>query len=107
MWTYPRPSCPDRSFSTNLDNAEIDIRIRRILALRENRNYGPSSIPLRERVVISKVSPLELLPLDLCQFLPFLMFVVFMRRVLGVCTATRGGHIARGCGEAGGQSCRQ
>jgi hypothetical protein len=60
MWTYLGPSCPARSFSTDLDNAEIDIRIRRILALRENRNYGPSSIPLRERIVISKVSPLEL-----------------------------------------------
>jgi hypothetical protein len=24
MWMYPRPDCSDRSFSTELDNTEID-----------------------------------------------------------------------------------
>jgi hypothetical protein len=33
MWMYPGPSCPDRSFSTELDDAEIDTQIWRILAL--------------------------------------------------------------------------
>jgi hypothetical protein len=31
IWIYPGPSCPDRSFSVELGNAEIDVRIGRIL----------------------------------------------------------------------------
>jgi hypothetical protein len=60
MWMYPGPSCLDRSFSAELDNAEIDIRILRILVLRAHRNFGPSPIPLREGDIIPWVSPLDL-----------------------------------------------
>jgi hypothetical protein len=52
MWMYPRPSCPDYSFSVELYNAEIDIRNQRIFALGAHQNSGPSPISLREGVVI-------------------------------------------------------
>jgi hypothetical protein len=90
MWMYPGPSFPDRSFSTKLDNADIDIRVQRILALRAHWNSGPNLIPLREGVIIPWVSPPSWLPLDLCKFLPFLMSDVYMCKVMGVCTATHG-----------------
>jgi hypothetical protein len=60
MWLYPGPNCPYRSFSAELDNAEIDIWIRRILALGAHRNSGSSPIPLREGVVMPWVGLLEL-----------------------------------------------
>jgi hypothetical protein len=60
MWLYPRPSCPDRSFSAELDNFEIDIQIQRILTLGAHQNSDPSPIPLREGIVIPWMSPLEL-----------------------------------------------
>jgi hypothetical protein len=51
MWLYPRPSCPDCSFSAELDDLEIDSWIRRILTLGAHRNSGPSPAPLREGVI--------------------------------------------------------
>jgi hypothetical protein len=33
MWMYPGPSCSNHSFSIELDNAEINTRVQRILAL--------------------------------------------------------------------------
>jgi hypothetical protein len=60
MLMYLGPTCPDDSFSTELDNAKIGIWIRRILALEAHQNSGPSPIPLREAVIIPWVSPLEL-----------------------------------------------
>jgi hypothetical protein len=50
-WVYPGPSCPDRSFSTELDDAEINA----------DQNSGPSLIPLREGVVNPWVSLLKLI----------------------------------------------
>jgi hypothetical protein len=51
MWMYPEPSCPDCSFSAELDNAEINAQIRGILIHGANQNSGPKPVPLRERVV--------------------------------------------------------
>jgi hypothetical protein len=61
MWMYAGTSCPDRSFSIELDEVEIKARILRFLALRAHRNSGPSSIPLREGVISPWVSLLELI----------------------------------------------
>jgi hypothetical protein len=65
MWMIRDPSCPNCSFSAELDNAKINIGIRRFLALGAHRNSSPSPIPLREGVIIPWVSPLELPSLDL------------------------------------------
>jgi hypothetical protein len=61
MWMYPRPSCSDRSFPVELDDAKIDTRIWRLIALGPHRNSDPSPIPLREGVVNPWVSPLKLI----------------------------------------------
>jgi hypothetical protein len=49
MWMYPAPSCPDHSFSAELDDAEINARIWGILVHGANQNPGSSMIPLRGR----------------------------------------------------------
>jgi hypothetical protein len=51
MLMYPGPGCFDCSFSAELDNAEIDTKVRRILALEAHRNTGPSPFPLSEGIV--------------------------------------------------------
>jgi hypothetical protein len=53
MWMYPEPSYPDRPFSTELNNTEINTRIRggRVLAHGADPNFGSDPIPLREGVV--------------------------------------------------------
>jgi hypothetical protein len=61
MWTYLGPSCPDHSFSVELDDTEINTWIRGILVYGVNQNSGPSPIPLREGVVRPWVSLLELI----------------------------------------------
>jgi hypothetical protein len=61
MWTYPGPSCPDRSFSVELDDTEINAQIRGILVHGANQNSDPSPVPLREGVVSPCVSLLELI----------------------------------------------
>jgi hypothetical protein len=76
MWMHPRPSCSNRSISTMLDNAEIYTWVQRILALEAHRNSGPSLIPLGEGVDIRWVIPLELASAQLCQFLPFLLWLL-------------------------------
>jgi hypothetical protein len=48
---YSGPSCPNRSFSIELGDVEIDARIRGILVRGDNQNSGPSPIPLREGVI--------------------------------------------------------
>jgi hypothetical protein len=58
MWMYPGSSCPDRSFSADV---EIDTWIRRTLALRAHRNSGPILIPSREGVVSPWVNLLKLI----------------------------------------------
>jgi hypothetical protein len=42
MWMYPGPSCPDCSFSAELDNAEINAKIQGILVHGANKNPDPS-----------------------------------------------------------------
>jgi hypothetical protein len=71
MWMYPRPSCPNRSISVELDDAKIDTQIQRIHALGADQNSGPSPIPLREGAISPSVSPLKPILVWLCQFLPF------------------------------------
>jgi hypothetical protein len=51
MWMYPAPSCPDRSFSAELDDAEINAWIWGILVHGANQNPGSSMIPLRGGVI--------------------------------------------------------
>jgi hypothetical protein len=48
MWIYPGLSCPDCSFSTELDDMEINAWIRGILVHGFNQNSGPSPVSLRE-----------------------------------------------------------
>jgi hypothetical protein len=60
MWMYPGPSCTDCSFSTELDDTEINAQIRGILVQGVNQNSGPSLVPVREGVVSTSVSLLEL-----------------------------------------------
>jgi hypothetical protein len=62
MWRYLGPSYPDRSFSAELTNAEVDTWVQRILALGVNRHSGSSLVPLRDRVISPWVSPLGLIP---------------------------------------------
>jgi hypothetical protein len=50
MWIYPRPSCPDRLFSEELGNTEINTWINRVLAHGVDLNLGTSPNPLREGV---------------------------------------------------------
>jgi hypothetical protein len=52
---------PDRSFSVELDDMEINARIRGILVHGVNQNFGPSLVPLREGVISPWVSLLELI----------------------------------------------
>jgi hypothetical protein len=61
MCMYPGPSCPDHSFSTELDNTEIDARIQGILVHGANQNASPSLIPLRGAVISPWVSLLKLI----------------------------------------------
>jgi hypothetical protein len=61
MWVYPGPSCPNRSFHTELDNAKINTQIRGILVHGAGQNSGPSPIPLMEGVVNPWVSLLKLI----------------------------------------------
>jgi hypothetical protein len=51
MWVYLGPSCPKRSFSTKLDDAEINAQIRGILVHGADQNSSPSPIPLWEWVI--------------------------------------------------------
>jgi hypothetical protein len=51
MWMYPGPSCFDCSFSTKLDDVEINVWIRGILVHGANQNSSPSPCPLREGVI--------------------------------------------------------
>jgi hypothetical protein len=64
---HPRPSCPDRPFSTKLGNTKINTRIRGVLASGVDPNFGPDLVPLRERVDNLWVSLLELSFSYLCQ----------------------------------------
>jgi hypothetical protein len=41
MWMYPGLSCPNRSFSAELDDVEINTQIRGILVHEANQNHLP------------------------------------------------------------------
>jgi hypothetical protein len=58
---YPGPSCPDRSFSAELDDTKINAQIHGILVHGANHNSSPSPVPLRDGVANPWVSLLELI----------------------------------------------
>jgi hypothetical protein len=89
MWMYPGPSYPDRPFSEELGDTEINTQIHRVLAHGVNLNPGDDPTPLRERVDNTRVSPLRPIFGCLCQFWSLNTFV-FLRRVSGVLTASHG-----------------
>jgi hypothetical protein len=60
MWKYSGPSCPDRSFSAELADVEVDTWVQRILALGVNQHSNSGPVPLRDGVVSPWVSPLGL-----------------------------------------------
>jgi hypothetical protein len=82
---YPGPSCPDRPFSAELDDMEIDPRIWGVLAHGANKKFGIGTVPLSKGVVNPWVSLLELTFVCLCQF-QLLNVYSFMHRILGTCT---------------------
>jgi hypothetical protein len=92
MWMYLGPSCPDRPFSTELGNTEIDTQIRGVLAHGTNLNLGFSLIPLREGVNNPWVSSLGFSFGCLCRFL-FLTICVFLRRISGTFAVPHGGNL--------------
>jgi hypothetical protein len=100
----PGPGCSGSCFSAELDNAEIDTRVWRILALGAHRNSVPSSIPLRERVARPWLSPLELASTRLCQFLSFLLHLLCLCAGSWVCAQRPTRVTLHGeFGKAGGQ----
>jgi hypothetical protein len=56
MWMYLGPSYPDRSFSEELGDAEINTRIHKVPAHGVDLNPGASPAPLREGVDNTRVS---------------------------------------------------
>jgi hypothetical protein len=50
MWMYHGPSCPNRPFSNELGDMEINNRIRGVLSHGEDLNLGSGPIPLKEGV---------------------------------------------------------
>jgi hypothetical protein len=66
IWIYLGPSCPDRPFSVELDDMEINTRIRWVLAHGADQNFGSGLVPLREGVLSPCVSLLELTFVCLC-----------------------------------------
>jgi hypothetical protein len=73
MCVYLGPGYPDRSFCTELDDVEINTRIRGILVYGADLNSGPNPIPLREGIIIPWVSLLKLVFVWWCHFPFFLM----------------------------------
>jgi hypothetical protein len=50
MWLYPGPCCLDHSLSEELGDAEINIRIHKVLDHGADLNPGAGPAPLREGV---------------------------------------------------------
>jgi hypothetical protein len=48
IWIYPRPSCLDHPFSTELGNTDINTRIRGVLPHGADQSFGSGLVPLRE-----------------------------------------------------------
>jgi hypothetical protein len=87
---YPGPSCPDRPFSAELDDMEIDPRIWGVLAHGANKKFGIGTVPLSKGVVNPWVSLFELTFVCLCQF-QLLKAYTFLRKILGTRAAPQGG----------------
>jgi hypothetical protein len=90
MWMYPGPSYPDRPFSTELGNVEINTWIRGVLAHRADLTFGSGPIPLTKGVDSPWLSPLEFTFIYLYQFL-LLTTCAFLCRVSGTHAAPCGG----------------
>jgi hypothetical protein len=56
MWMYTGPSCPNRPYSKELDNVEINTCIHRVLAHGVDLDPGAGPAPLREGVDSTRVS---------------------------------------------------
>jgi hypothetical protein len=50
MWRYPGPSCPNCSFSAELENMKVDTWVQGIHALRINRRSSSSPVSSRDWV---------------------------------------------------------
>jgi hypothetical protein len=94
MWMYPGPSYLDHPFSIELDDTEINSRMRGVFAHGADLNFGSGPVPLREGVDSPWVSPLGLAFGYLCQSL-FLNVRVFLRRILGTLVAPHRGSPCR------------
>jgi hypothetical protein len=92
MLTHLGPSCPNRPFSTELDNTEINIRIQGVLTHGADQNFGSGPVPLREGVNNPWVRLLGLTSVFLCQFL-LLNAYTFLSKILGTCAAPCRGSI--------------
>jgi hypothetical protein len=92
MWMYPGPSCPDRPFSTELDDMEINTQIRGILH-GANQNCGPGPVHLREGVDSPWVSLIEITFVCLCQFLFFQHICILMQSLGYIRSTLWGGHL--------------
>jgi hypothetical protein len=89
-----------------LGDAEINIRIHKVLARRADLNPRAGPAPLRERVDSTRVSPLD-------PFFDCLHNFILSTRSCS-CTGSQvcsqcntGGNLARGHGEAGSEPCPQ
>jgi hypothetical protein len=60
MWRYPGLSCPNHFFSIELADADVDTRVRMILALRVNRHSSSGPVPMRDGVSSPWLSSLGL-----------------------------------------------
>jgi hypothetical protein len=69
MWTYLRPSCPNRPFSVELGDAEMNTQIQGVLADGFDLNFCSTLVPLREGVDNPWVSPPKFTFIYLYQFL--------------------------------------
>jgi hypothetical protein len=89
IWMYPGPSCPDRPFSIELNDMEINTWIRGVLTHGADQNFGFGLVPLREWVLSPCVSLLKLTFVCLYQF-QFLSTYAFLHRILDTRNASWG-----------------
>jgi hypothetical protein len=90
MLMHLGPSCLDWPFSMELDNMEINTRIRGVLVPGVDPNLGSGSVPLSERVNSPCVSLLGLAFSFLCQS-PFLNVSMFLFTISGALAVPCGG----------------
>jgi hypothetical protein len=106
MCLYPRPCCPDRSFSEELSNVEINTQIHKVLDNRAELNPWAGLTPLREGVASTRVSLFRSIFSSLHDFILSTRSWPYV--VSWVCSHCTVGHqLARGCGKVGGESCSQ